>query len=281
MRCGENTCRLFNKNFGIVSNFFHQSFYFTMTNSHSISQEDLNKFFDVDVTPGAISELREQKYIEDSVINLHLSLMKKRNFRKRRYRFIEPAVSQLIQDSSKETIQSFFDGEDFRNYHIVFFAFHNLKQGNCGHYSLLCWVPGIKSGKRFFYYDSLPKQNLFIAQKLFAKIKEFTGLRGRTQDLFKECESPIQQNRFDCGVYVMAMIDFLATSGKISSADMIPKITQHYATRYRETLAAFITNPLSFHMNWEEALQTINSPEISSCPRVENQTKDESKKEQI
>jgi Ulp1 family protease len=100
------------------------------------------------------------------------------------------------------------------------------------HWSLLVWRP--KGG--FLHFDSCCGENREIARRLASQILRFYK---RPEKPFRTMKAPTQTNSYDCGVYVMAMMRWLARD-RPTGDEMVEKINEDYVTRFRSGFEAFL-----------------------------------------
>ncbi|OHT09116.1 hypothetical protein TRFO_22117 [Tritrichomonas foetus] len=152
------------------------------------------------------------------------------------------STSQSISSlSNLNTIEHFNNSillNNSENPNPVFHGFNNL------HWSLLIWKPHARSsGFMFSHYDSAGNRNKESAKNLAHKISMIYKLRnGR----FINCKAPLQRNNYDCGIYVMAIMEYLSRP-RPGIAEMINIITPQFISLYRKCTADMIqtynTNP--------------------------------------
>ncbi|EAY01734.1 hypothetical protein TVAG_108910 [Trichomonas vaginalis G3] len=99
---------------------------------------------------------------------------------------------------------------------------------------------------KFLHFDSLKNMNLVPAKKFSDKIAEAFNIKNYK---FKNMKSPLQNNDKDCGVYLMAIMDEIASTRKISD-NLRNKITPDYIKKFRIALMTCITQSKA-NYNWE------------------------------
>ena len=161
------------------------------------------------------------------------------------YKFVSPSVTQLLQRLDTEKATEIIETASFEKYDIIFFPLSNLKGDLMGHWSLLIWYRTMKN--TFLHFDSLKNVNVVPAKHLTDKIAE--GLKIKNYS-FKNMKGPIQNNNTDCGVYLMATMDEIATTRKISE-HLKSKITPEYITKFRIALSSCITHYNATLSGWE------------------------------
>ena len=211
----------------------------------------MKSFLTHSVSAEAISDLESEREILDSVIDFHCEVLKDR-FEGKKLFFVRPPLVQFIQRASVDQARLEVAGLNLKQYKMVFFPLSDLKAEH-GHFSLLIWRPRAKR-MAVLHLDSANQRNHAFAVELFKKLAQLFQISGN----LTEITSPSQTNSRDCGVYVMAMYDYIATNESISK-DLLKQISPFYIKTYRRVLAHFITNPESYECNWENALSEINS----------------------
>lgn len=202
----------------------------------------------IDLYERELKNLVEGGIIDDSIIGCFCEIQNQRFAQEaKRFLFVQPACVSLIQYSTPEQIRNFFETYRWKDYMGVFLPVSNLSQGPCGHWSFVLF-----DGKHTFrYFDSLGELNLPYAKELVRKfcvafcIRNYKMLIGF---------SPKQKNSVDCGVYVMALTDKIATH-KSMRAEVLSEVTPIYATKFREVLGQYLSTP-NF-ASWEAALHEI------------------------
>lgn len=202
---------------------------------------------DVCVTGENMDTLKIGGKIDDTIIHFLCCLEAKRfENQMQLYKFVSPLVTQLLQTMSIEQAAEFLESASFKSYDTIFFPLSNLKSEVLGHWSLLIWCRKMKN--KFLHFDSLKNVNIVPAKNLTEKIVKCCQLKSYK---FKNMKSPHQNNNTDCGVYLMAIMDEIATTKKISDL-LITKINQEYINRFRFALMSCIMDQSSSKYDWEK-----------------------------
>ncbi|EAY17132.1 hypothetical protein TVAG_303510 [Trichomonas vaginalis G3] len=161
------------------------------------------------------------------------------------YKFVSPYVTQLFQRTPEENAIYLFEDFSFTKYDLIFFPISNLRTDHLCHWSLVVWCSGKKN--RFLHFDSLKNRNIIPAKNFVQKIIHCLKIKSYS---FKNMKGPIQDNTTDCGMYLMAIMDEIATTRKVSE-EMKTKITPDYIKNFRTLLSQCIANYNTTLKGWE------------------------------
>lgn len=202
---------------------------------------------DVSCTRENLDTLKIGGKIDDTIIHFLCALETHRFSQEYTlYKFVSPSVTQLLQRLETNKAAEVIESGSFLNYDIIFFPLSNLKGELLGHWSLLIWCRSMKN--KFLHFDSLKNVNVVPAKQLTEKIVE--GLKIKNYK-FKNIKGPLQNNNTDCGVYLMATMDEIASSRKIAD-NLKSKITPEYITKFRIALSSCIIHYNSTFLGWEK-----------------------------
>ncbi|XP_078597093.1 sentrin-specific protease 8-like [Branchiostoma floridae x Branchiostoma japonicum] len=116
--------------------------------------------------------------------------------------FISPDVTQFIKYSQGDDLAPFLEPLELSSKKLVFLAVNdnaNLESTGGSHWSLLLYRRDVAE---FQHYDSAHGSGNSAPAKLLAKrVQPFLGQSSNIT--FKEVDAPLQQNSYDCGVYVI------------------------------------------------------------------------------
>lgn len=201
---------------------------------------------DVVISLEDLEGFKQGERVEDTIIHFLCNIENLRFQREMmKYKFVSPLVTQLFQRSSEENAIPLFENSAFSKFDLIFFPISNLKTDNTCHWSLLVWCPGMKN--QFLHFDSLKNRNIVPAKNFVKKIVSCLNLKAYN---FKNMKGPIQDNSYDCGMYLMAVMDEIATTRKISES-MKTKITPDYISKFRILLTTCIINYNTTSKGWE------------------------------
>lgn len=201
---------------------------------------------DAVVTLDDLECLKMGERINDSIIHF-LCNIEDHRFQKEmmKYKFVSPALTQLLQNSTQELAETLLEAAGLSKFNLIFFPISNLKIDSTCHWSLLVWCPGMKN--QFLHFDSLKNRNVVPAKSLVTKIVASTNIKTYK---FKNMKGPVQDNTYDCGMYLMAVMDEIATTRKISET-LKTKITPEYISKFRVALTTCIVNYSTTSHGWE------------------------------
>ena len=201
--------------------------------------------------------LATDQEINDDIIDYHCQLLNERFDGRKSVYFVCPHLVQSLQRSDVSQILDQIAHLNLTQYKTVFFPISNLRTQH-GHFSLLIWTPN-KPKAAVMHLDSLNKRNHKYAIDLFEKLKQIFQIKGKMYEI----TGPTQTNPVDCGIYVMASYDYIATTGAITK-EMNQKISPNYVRNYRRILTNFINHPQDYEFNWENALSELNGISAAS-----------------
>lgn len=151
--------------------------------------------------------------------------------------FVAPCTVQFIrffqiEDDVKDCVQKL----KIQNFRAVFFPLTNgtsfTSRGN--HWSLLIFLT---SENKFLFCDSIYKnRNASIAELLIRKIELFLNLQAE----LIEMNLPSQTNSYDCGVFIMAYMEYFAQHGNFD--DIEKHVNQKRVREFRQIYTQQIQN---------------------------------------
>lgn len=127
--------------------------------------------------------------------------------------FISPEVTQFIKcASSQEELALFLEPLALASRRWVFLAVNDNSHQTAGgsHWSLLLYR---RDENRFCHYDSQSGSNSLHARRIALKLQAFLGA-GSSLAQFGEEPAPVQQNSYDCGMYVICNAEVLCQLAK-------------------------------------------------------------------
>lgn len=216
--------------------------HFLLTEPSLIAQID-----DVCLNSSNLQTLGIGQRVDDTVIHFLCALLNQIYSRsKKTMTFISPSVTQFIQRVKPEISLEALETFNIKKSELVFFPLSNLKGELRGHWSLLVWLRSKEN--KFLHFDSLKTVNLVPARNLEEKIIQMFGLKTH---VFTNMKGPVQTNNVDCGVYLMATMDEIARTRKISS-QLKQKINPEYINKFRAVLAECIIDYNRLHKKWTD-----------------------------
>ncbi|XP_053368620.1 sentrin-specific protease 8 [Clarias gariepinus] len=147
--------------------------------------------------------------------------------------FISPEVTQFIKCAScQEELAVFLEPLRLESRRWVFLAVNDNSNQVAGgsHWSLLLYQ---RDSGHFSHYDSQSQGNALHARRIATKLQDFLG-SGTDAPIVEEA-SPLQQNSYDCGMYVICNAEVLCESVQAKGRARLPAntITPAYITRKR------------------------------------------------
>ncbi|OHT07301.1 hypothetical protein TRFO_24556 [Tritrichomonas foetus] len=194
-------------------------------------------FKDVDVTPYDFQSLQGKNWVNDKIIHFHGRLIEMSH---NDIFFIPPCTVQYMRFINENIVKSTVSQWNLMDkYSIIFIPFtnsSNLKEiGN--HWSLLVWFV---QENRFVHCDSLGKTNKTNLKTAMLILKKFIRLFQLKKPFLANGNVPQQSNTYDCGLYVMAFEDYIASNRKIEGMENV--ITDHEILNMRGSLVKRIQN---------------------------------------
>ena len=150
------------------------------------------------------------RMIEKNINNSESGLTKK-------ILFVAPCTVQFIRFfQNDDEVKGCLQNLNIELFETVFFPITNgtsfTSRGN--HWSLLIFIPSLKE---FMYCDSISShRNIPMAHSLIKKI-EFHLNYQKTK--LSELDLPCQNNSYDCGVFVMAYMEYYAKNGNFNEIE--------------------------------------------------------------
>ena len=164
-------------------------------------------FGDVVLRTSDLEILNGPYYINDRIIEFCFADIS-RNLR-RDIILVPPSISFWIANCpNDDSIGDVIDPLDLPNKNLIVFTINDnddvdvAEGGN--HWSVLVYD---REGNLFVHHDSLHGINRDHAKKLYNKAKKFIGEGNSVR--FVERETPRQENGYDCGLYVVAIVDVI------------------------------------------------------------------------
>ncbi|XP_061617016.1 sentrin-specific protease 8 isoform X1 [Phyllopteryx taeniolatus] len=134
--------------------------------------------------------------------------------------FVSPQVTQFIKCSScPEELAMFLDPLELASRRWVFLAVNDNSEQSAGgsHWSLLVYH---HKSNHFSHYDSQNGSNSLHARRIASKLEPMLCV-GR-EAAFVEEPSPVQQNSYDCGMYVICIAEALCEKPHLALQTLTP-----------------------------------------------------------
>ncbi|KAA6359858.1 MAG: putative Sentrin-specific protease 8 [Streblomastix strix] len=172
---------------------------------------------------------------------------------------VSQSTSYLMMNIDSATdFNSFFDGLELKSKQIICLPVSNSTdptQVGGSHFSLLVYSQDAKilgdlsndnsNGPIFLHFDSSGNQNQSFAKKLCQKLSIHI-LGSYDKKIFSNAISPQQTNSYDCGVYVMAIVQFLfdvltgRIDGECTRSALFTAVTPQKVTKFRKEIKNLI-----------------------------------------
>lgn len=179
----------------------------------SKSSSDLKEypivFKDTEVYIDDFKSLRGKSWLNDRIIHMYGRIVESKH---KDVFFIPPCTVQFIRFKSASEVNSVIKSWNLSTFSMVFIPFTNSESardpGN--HWSLLVWFP--KNGNKFFHCDSyqdIPELSRSSQRSAVSIVNKLTRLCKLKKSKILRPKVPQQDNSYDCGLYLLAYIDFL------------------------------------------------------------------------
>jgi len=188
--------------------------------------------------------LKPPNWLNDNVINFACDYYEHVVFKPHqdKMKFVPPGTSFVIKhENDPEDLMDTLKGSGIMGKEVVFFPVSNAAVGGGGsHWSLLCFVA--REGK-FYSFDSSSNSNTRSALQLAKQVAGALVPGFKSSD-FVTVATPQQANAYDCGVYCVAVMRWLAARAAVGGAvhgaecegAMLGAITPPSVTKTREVL---------------------------------------------
>lgn len=194
-----------------------------MSDGNSANQKYIACLGDISITEYDIDTLsKPYNWVNDAVIHIFGRMIEKNinesdSNAKKKILFVAPCTVQFIrffefEDAVKDCVQNL----KIDNFEVVFFPITNgtsfTSRGN--HWSLIIYLT---SENKFLYCDSIySHRDIPMAQSLIKKLELFLNLPKAD---FLDTDLPGQTNSYDCGVFIMAYMEYFAKNGSFNNID--------------------------------------------------------------
>ncbi|XP_051919324.1 sentrin-specific protease 8 [Hippocampus zosterae] len=134
--------------------------------------------------------------------------------------FVSPEVTQFVKCAScPEELAMFLDPLDLASRRRVFLAVNDNNDQSAGgsHWSLLVYH---HKSNNFAHYDSQNGSNSLHARLIASKLEPLLGA-GR-KPVFQEQPTPVQENSYDCGMYVICIAEALCEKPHLALQTLTP-----------------------------------------------------------
>ncbi|CAO3687308.1 hypothetical protein G6F70_002391 [Rhizopus microsporus] len=166
-------------------------------------------YHDVVIRQSDLKTLEPGQWLNDTMLSFHMEFLE-RTFvpKEANYLFLRPGMVQLITFIEGDVTQlEAVLPSNMDKYEAVFMPINDGQPSAAysgTHWSLMVFIRGTNS---FYYYDTLRFNNLRDAELTCKRIQPLLKLDKPAQ--FIPSSAPQQDNGSDCGLYVIAMIDYI------------------------------------------------------------------------
>ncbi|KAG2212662.1 hypothetical protein INT47_000639 [Mucor saturninus] len=166
-------------------------------------------YHDVVIRQSDLNTLAPGEWLNDTMLEFHMEFLERTFVPKdAHYLFLRPGIVQLITFAEGDVMNLVPAlPKDMDGYEAIFIPVNDgdPAQANSGtHWSLLVYVRAVNS---FYYYDTLRFNNLRNAEITCKRMQPLLRLDKSSQ--FIPATTPQQDNGSDCGVSVIAIIDYI------------------------------------------------------------------------
>jgi sentrin-specific protease 8 len=211
---------------------------------------------DTHVHESDLASLGPYQFVDDVILEFHSALL---NRMSPDYFCVSPCVSQLISRFSPASVINEIAHLGIPERSAVFFPVVASEANQLKHWSLLVWRPHVHRGfTRFYHFDSGGQINFAPAKQLAHAI---TTLFGIPHSKFRNIRSPTQVNGYDCGIYVMAITEYLL-AGLPPGEKMVNALNPSFIAEFRMRFHAFLR---SFRSNPKYEYQMSSSVSTEFC----------------
>lgn len=173
------------------------------------SDEIVLSYHDSLLRQSDVDLLRGPHWLNDQVISFYFEYLTQEVYKDASsILFVPPEVVQCMKMVSPAEIEMFLGPSNALDRDVIFFALNDNAQNEAGgsHWSLLVWC---KPTGSFYHFDSSAPSNHYVGTAMAAKLKGFLQCPASMSPL-KEVKCLQQANGYDCGIHVVAQVEFLS-----------------------------------------------------------------------
>ncbi|KAG8440255.1 hypothetical protein GDO86_006140 [Hymenochirus boettgeri] len=155
--------------------------------------------------------------------------------------FLSPEVSQFIKCCGTEA-PNFLAPLDLASKDLVLLTVNDNEGPEAGgtHWSLLVYIRRFST---FLHYDSFPGNNAPHARLM---AKNMSNIFGGKPD-YKDEDSPVQHNSYDCGMYVVCVAEalcqqYLHVHDKMNLCNITPQFVTEKRLKWKEIIRRLSSN---------------------------------------
>lgn len=169
-----------------------------------------------------VSLLEGPHWLNDAVIGFYFEYLGQRHKHSRhRLLFISPELTQLLKLTDSHEYPIFLDPIKATEKDFIFFPVNDCSSRYTGggtHWSLVVFS---RLEKTCYSFDSSRGMNAGVAREFSRSIMRYLLDKGKGQ--FVEVETPLQENGYDCGLFVLCFADiisdYIATAAKVEGCN--------------------------------------------------------------
>eukprot|EP01132_Coremiostelium_polycephalum_P002062 gene2062-2542_t len=159
---------------------------------------------------------RETEWLNDAIISFyieHLSEKESMKANKEHVLFTSPSAMFMVPyTDSKETLDELLRPLKMKEKQVIFIPVNNNSNiqavGGGSHWSLMVFV---KKLNRFLYFDSMGTLNYYSSLTMASSLHQILNTESTKVSMkVRVCQTPQQNNGYDCGWYCLAIIELLS-----------------------------------------------------------------------
>ncbi|XP_043595064.1 sentrin-specific protease 8-like [Bombus pyrosoma] len=175
------------------------------------SNEIVLSYYDCLLRTSDVELLQGSHWLNDVIIGFYFEYLDEvfNKNGKQNFYFISPELTQLLKMTDPDQYIIFLDPFSISECKCILFPLNNCdRKDKAGgtHWSLLIFC---KRDKTCYHFDSAKGYNGSIASKFAENIMSCILDKNEPNKKFVEVDSPQQANGYDCGVYVLCLVDII------------------------------------------------------------------------
>lgn len=198
--------------------------------------ESFLTYSDCDINETQIKTIDDFNWVSDMIIHFWIRYLENKYNTKQTFYFFVPCVTQLFQAYPSKIVKPMMKNIDIRKYSYVFFpmADFNIDTLSASHFSCL-YLDNTGQKSMFKHFDSVNQSNYHSACNLARNVCNVFDF---CCDGVEKLKCVLQNNGYDCGIYVMAYIEaFIQTQNHVKANKMLLNCDIH---EYRQNIKKVI-----------------------------------------
>lgn len=182
--------------------------------------------------------LQDGRWLRDTILYFQIRVFERKYsdlFKNHYFKIFYPQVAQILQSYPFEMAKQALPHDDIKKYKLIFFPLSDFNPAtqSATHWSLL-YIDNRNGDMQLKHFDSRDQTNRAVGQrlaKLFGQLYDFNG------DNVELLQCSMQDNTYDCGIYVLSYIDALIEKRgdhEAANAMLTPSYTHSYRVKIRE-----------------------------------------------